>query len=264
MPVNDPESTLRRLGTQNWMAHQPMPPVMTHRLVAAQVMPWRGPPPMISPKMMHGQVIAAASCLLGEHRSVLQMAGERLLWRHGLVWAAGAISVLMVASFSKLSPQWHPHDQDMRRLQRVDTAVTILMEAGEPWLTSTARHVLFEEPEIPGKLWVMQVLKRAARIADLKQVHAEHLLETLNFPQSCDAPWPPPHGVFDILQGIERAETVWLSHHGGNCWPYSKEEGYYIAACHMAAREATGSATPSPYELVPLPPLPPQTWWQPP
>ena len=170
---------------------------------------------------------------------------------------ARPISVLSTAYYSKTDPlrtaEPH-HNPDPRRLQRVEDTVAHLMFCTEPWLTSSARKVLFEEPEMPGKLWVMQVLMTAARIADMTYWGHGRSLETLSCPFA--ATWPLPDGVFSLLQGVQEAEKVWLSQWGGCSWPYSPEEAVHISRCHMAAAwQAAGISTP-----LPQPPRPPRSW----
>jgi hypothetical protein len=179
--------------------------------------------------------------LLGEHWTVLERAGQAIKFRWGENAAAAAVSVLLAASYRETEPQmaasycwlpptcllplyrWLPHTwqlpapcaaRDPQRLERVVDAVLFLVTCDKTCLTAAARHVLYDKPETPGELWVMEVIKTAFRLADV-----QHRREQLDFKVP-----KPRYGILSLLQGDKEAELKWLREDHHFCWPYSPEE----------------------------------------
>lgn len=222
---------------------------MPDAFVLAVAQPWCSLPPVIDANMYQEQIIGAVSFLLGEHQSVLQMAGQSVLrGAQDPLWATCALSVLLTAAqckpgdpLSETEPHPHacdPHACDPQRIDRVTDKVAFLLKRDIFWLTESARQVLFDEPEIPGKLWIMQVLKTAVRVKDLRENRWERLLERWSVPPSFDAALPPPN-VFSLLQGIDAAQEAWLHVCGGFAWPYEEPEAQYLLGLRDAHKECS-------------------------
>jgi hypothetical protein len=241
---------LLRQGSQCWMSHQRRPQPTTRHFVPPSL-GWEPRPVRTLTEIMNDHLIQGASCLLQQHPSVLQMAGDRMLHQQRktpevITWA---VSVLLTAAFRQMGPmrEWelhpktepHPETQDSSRLDQVEAAVYRLIgpDRTVEELTDAARRLVLEDPEEEEECecWVMEVLLTAVRIVDMRE-RAPGDLETLRL--DTELPWH--HGVFSILNGVEAAEGIWMTAHGGFSWPYGMQEVQHIMNQHRPADSQMG------------------------
>ena len=168
-------------------------------------------------------VVAAASCLLGEHWEKLEEAAKVLISERGEDGACAAVSVLLAASYREAEPHAQAVDVWFERLNRVVGAVSFLVACNKTLLTAAARHVLLDDQETPGTRWVMEVIMTAFRLAEVPDCH-----------EKLSGGTDGRYGALSMLTvaDVRMAECYWLGACQGMRWPYTLAEMLYIRAAN--------------------------------
>ena len=188
-------------------------------------------------QMALDRIIAAASCLLGEHWWVLRIAAELMAWECGIKASGWPISIMLSAAYrtmpesvyDDLEPPDHAYERE--RLDQVQIAAWHLVCSQEDMLTAAARQVLLEPLEMAEERWIMEVLKTSTRIRQMVSEGTAH--EQLDV--ELRLPWH--RGVFSVLSGVQAAEWLWLQRHSNRIWPYRQPEAQFILDQHQAAQQ---------------------------